>query len=303
MFHPYRSAPNPAPFVSDVLLFDRLVIPVPPADGSDDKFWEKFDPEQLRACLKILGVKTDTQDGLALTVPWDDAKHKRFDTRMSHASALATQHRSPEQTYYNDPFQMTRQLIKDEFLPALPKGASKAWTVAAYRSSNAYRRELAKADPNRQRRVAALMSHRFLTPSEPDPKHEILKRAVDLTTSKGFRDKRAAFYEWQEGIIEQEIADDKAVEEMEGLLKQYNDATRKAFKNVLLKYAFTVIPIGLGMTGAVIGGSTTGLILAGSGGLVSVAKYWTFDRKPVIEAGDLDAAAMIHDARKKLPLQ
>jgi hypothetical protein len=303
MFRPHRSAPNPAPFVSDVLLFNRLVIPVPPADRSADKFWEKFDPEQQRGCLKILKVKTDTQDGLALTVPWDDAKRERFENRMSHATAFATQRRSPEQPYYNDPFQMTRQLIKDEFLPALPKGVSKAWTVAAYRSSKAYGRELAKADPNRQRKLAALISHRFLTPSEPDPKHEILKRAVDLATSKGFSDKRAAFYAWQEGIIEQDIADDKAIEEMEGLLKQYNEATRKAFKNVLLKYAFTVIPIALGMTGAVIAGATTGLVLAGSDGLVSMAKFWTFDRKPLIEAGDLDGAAMIHDARKKLPLQ
>jgi hypothetical protein len=199
---------------------------------------------------------------------------------------------------------MTRTdgLFKGEGSRAVPRGVSKAWTVAAYRSSSVYRRELAKADPQGERRLAAVISHRFLTPTEPDPKHEILRKAVDLATCEGFRAKRAAFYAWQEGIIEDEIAADRALEEMEGLLEEYNKAISKAFNNALLKYAFTVIPIALGMTGAMIAGTTTGLVLAGSGGLVSMVKFWKFDRKPVIESGDLDAAAMIHDARKKLPL-
>ena len=156
MFTPDRSAPNPAPFVGNVLLFDRLVIPVPPVGAEDNEFWRKFDAGQQRECLKILGVKTDTRDGLALTVPWDDAKLDRFENRMSHAAALATQHRSQEQGYFMDPFQMTRELIKDEFRPALPKGVSKAWTVAAYGSSVIYQRELVvQADPKRERKLAA----------------------------------------------------------------------------------------------------------------------------------------------------
>ena len=40
---------------------------------------------------------------------------------------------TPDQGYFLDPFEMTRQLVKDEFLPALPAGVSKARTVAACR--------------------------------------------------------------------------------------------------------------------------------------------------------------------------
>ena len=50
-----------APFVSDVLLYDRLVIPVPPTDKSQDKFWAKFKPQQQKACLDILVVKTPSR--------------------------------------------------------------------------------------------------------------------------------------------------------------------------------------------------------------------------------------------------
>src|SRR5262245_6702252 len=109
-----------APFVSEVLLYDRLVIPVPPTDKSQDEFWATFEPERQKSCLDILKVKTAEQDGLSLTVPWDASKRDRFKNRMSAAAALATQRRAPEQLHYMDPFEMTRQLIKDEFRPALP---------------------------------------------------------------------------------------------------------------------------------------------------------------------------------------
>jgi hypothetical protein len=68
------------------------------------------------------------------------------------------------------------------------------------------------------------------------------------------------------------------------------------------RYAFMAIPIGLTLTGALITGSEAGMVLVGAGGLVNLARFWRFDRKPVIEAGDLDAVAMIHDAREELPL-
>ena len=65
---------------------------------------------------------------------------------------------------------------------------------------------------------------------------------------------------------------------------------------------FTVIPIGLSMTGAILAGKETGLVIAAASGLVQLTRFWKFDRKPAIADGDLDAAAMIHDARKVLSL-
>ena len=300
-----RDHMSDAPFLSDVLLYDRLIIPVPPKNMSpdEDEFWKKYDPKRLQSCLNILKVKTAKEDGLALTVPWDTSKRERFKNRMSVASALATQERSPEQGYYLDPFAMTRQLIKDEFLPALPPGVSKAWTVAAFNSADRYHEEVAAADPDQRRRLAARISFRFLTPVGSDPNHELLKRAVDLATTDDFRRKRAAFYEWQKGIIQDEITDEKAIEELERLLKEYNKATKEALKDVAVRFAYMLIPIGLGMAGALIAGPAIGIVLSGTSGLVELARFWKFDRKPFIDACDLDGAAMIHDARDKLPLE
>jgi hypothetical protein len=43
-------------------------------------------------------------------------------------------------------------------------------------------------------------------------------------------------------------------------------------------------------------------LIAGTLGIVELTRFWKFDRKPVIADGDLDAAAMVHDARKLLSL-
>jgi hypothetical protein len=300
-----RDHVSDAPFVSEVLLYDRLIIPIPdPNDNLAEVSWahEGWKPNVLRDCLDVLKVKTDKADGLALTVPWDNSKRERFKSRMSMAAALATQRRDPKHTYYMDPFLMTRMLVKDEFRPALPPGVSKAWTVAAYPSAEAFRRDVSTSDVDRKTQVALLLSHRFLTPIQSDPKHDMLKRAVDLAMTDAFRRKRSRFYEWQEEIIQEEISDEKAIEELEQRLLDYNEATRKAFGDVVAKYAFTVIPIGLTMAGAVLAGPGPAAVIAAASGIVELTRFWKFDRKPVIADGDLDAAAMVHDARQVLSL-
>jgi hypothetical protein len=115
-----------ASFVSDVLLYDRLIIPIPdPEDPSAEGRWPyEWDPELLYKTLEVLKVKTAESDGLALTVPWGKSKRERLRSKMSVAAAVATQGRNPQQTYYADPFDMTRELIKDEFRPALPQGCA-----------------------------------------------------------------------------------------------------------------------------------------------------------------------------------
>jgi hypothetical protein len=94
-----RDHVSSAPFVTDVLLYDRLIIPISdPADPLAKASWEgrKWQPELLDDCLRILKVKTENQDGLALTVQWDALKRERFKNQMSLAAGLAAQHRAPE---------------------------------------------------------------------------------------------------------------------------------------------------------------------------------------------------------------
>ncbi|CAM2169989.1 conserved hypothetical protein [Paraburkholderia sacchari] len=290
-----------APFVSDVLLYDRLVIPVP-AGTKGEAWWnaQGWEPQGLRDCLDILGVKTDETEGLALTVPWDESKRNRFKSRMSTAAAFASQQRDADCPYYMDPFEMTSLLLRDEFRPALPKGVSKAWTVAAYNSLDSLEEDLSQRIDDRGARLAMTLRHHFFTPTGSDPKHEMLKRAVDLSNQDKFRNRRARFYEWQEEIIEEQISEEKAIEELDQRLAQYNDALKGAFRESVAKFAFTVIPIILGVTGAILEPNHTGVAIAAASGMVEMTRFVTFERKPEVAKGDLDAAAMAYDARKVL---
>jgi hypothetical protein len=288
-----------APFVTDVLLYDRLIIPIPdPVEPSGEADWAKNDwqPELQRKCRRILNPEKAEEDWLAFEIPWGSEKRERFKDRMNVAAGVATQAREPGQGYYVDPSGITRQLLKTDFLPALPRGVSKAWTVAAYPSIGSYEKELSKADENRSTRLATKLVHRFLAPGAPDPHQEMLKRAADLARTKDFCEKRAAFYRWQEDIIEQDISDEKAMEELEQRLRAYNKAVEKAFANARLKYVLTLIPVALGLAGAIGSYGLTGLAIGGTAGLAQLTRFCKFDRKPVIDSGELDAAAMIHDA-------
>jgi hypothetical protein len=220
------------------------------------------------------------------------------------SSALATQKRDSKATDYNDPWVklwFTQQLIKDDFLPALPKGVAKVWALAAYGSVKDFNDPEVASPEKRREQLALVIKHRFLTPTKSDPKHDLLKKAVDLATTDKFRKKRADLYKWQEEIIEENIPDEKAIEEMEKMLVDYNEAIENAFDEVEDKFTYTLIPIGLGVTGALLGGGIAPLILAGAAGAVALIKFWKLDSKLKIDAGNADAAAMLYDAQK-LPL-
>lgn len=277
-------------FVADVLLYDRLVIPYPPGDDRIKWKEEGWKPDRLDDYLEILG-------DLAIRVAWDEQKREIFRARFMAAQDINfdTRNLTGAREQNIDPFQVTRVLLGSDFLPDLPRGVSKVWALAAYPSSKAYKQDYTiNVQQQRQERLGMVISHRFLMPimsgkSGPN----LLKQAVKLTRREDFQKKRAQLYKWQENVIENDIPDDKAVEEMERYLKEYNQVVERAVHDVYWKFAFTVIPIGLSIAGATL---VSPLLAAGA--LVSLAKFIKFDRKPVIKAGECVSAAMFYDAQK-----
>lgn len=71
-------------FVADVLLYERLVIPVPPSDSPEQsRVWEKhWQPERQQRLLAILGE-------IAYRVPWSEALRAEWHQRWSAATAAA----------------------------------------------------------------------------------------------------------------------------------------------------------------------------------------------------------------------
>jgi hypothetical protein len=90
-----------------------------------------------------------------------------------------------------------------------------------------------------------------------------------------------------------QVTAESAVEEMQELVEGYNRCVQKAMKTVYWKYAFTIDGIALGLAGA-----TLGSPLASASAFLSLAAFWTFDRKPAIDAGQNKPAAIFHDVQR-----
>lgn len=80
---------------------------------------------------------------------------------------------------------------------------------------------------------------------------------------------------------------------MEESLKKYNEVIKKANKEVYWKFGFLVLNVGLGIAGASLGEP-----ISTTTALVNVLNFAKMDRKPKIEAGKYEHAAMLHDVYK-----
>lgn len=284
---------RPRSFVAEVLLYDRLVVPCPStAEERARWFAKEWKPDRLEAKLDAL------PDDMVVRVPWNQYAQERYKSRVDAAKSVSFDggHIVAEQGKV-DAFHMTRMILAQECLPKLPAGVTKVWALAAYPSLLAYKEDqTAAVQSARQETLAMVLTHKFFVPeSKGKSDNELLAQAIELARRDDFREKRAKFHRWQEDIIEQQIQLNEAVAEMEDHLKQFEVIARKARVDVYWKFAFMAIPAAIGMATA---GTGVPLVIAGASGLVSIAAFARFDRKPNIDAGDCDAAAMIHDVQQ-----
>lgn len=279
---------RPKAFISDVLLYDQLVIPVPSDKGERER-WQKIgrNPDQLDGTLDLLG-------DIAIRVPWDQNKQDLFKNLYAAANGVNFDVRNLAKAKVDktDPLYITRMILAQDSKNIA--GDNIVWAMAAYPSFNDYKEDANKATKEkRKEQLAMVISQKFLVPDDPKKSDaELLDQAIKLSRRDDFRKKRALLHQYQEEIIEQEIPPDKAIMEMEEFLKQYNKIIKKAKLEMRWKYAFLVIEVGIGLAGAaainplVIGAATAG-----------IAKFMMFDRKLKIDASECSKVAMLHDVQ------
>jgi hypothetical protein len=119
----------------------------------------------------------------------------------------------------------------------------------------------------------AILGHEFLVPNDPRWTHdELLKEAVEFSSERASRRKRAAFWRWQreflddKGITDQSAIQD-AVEEMQDLLEEEKAIVRRKWTRSGTQFAFLIGSVGLGM----LGGPLTAVGIGGA--FVSVGQF------------------------------
>lgn len=281
---------NTVALVPEVLLYDRLVIPVPydPPFYDDRLRWELngWDPDGLEKRLEQLG-------DLALRKTWSPERQQMFRSRMEEL----------EQTKYeaNDmaalQYGITRFILANE-QPKLPSGILPPVIVAAYQSEEDFKTDfILEAAPKEreQAHLGLLLGQRLAMPLDETNPDKALLKAISLARDSDFKDKRRNLYEWQERVIRDGYKPEQAMQEIEQLIDEYNSCVKKAMREVYYKFVFTVAGIALSLVGAAALNP-----LVATGALLSIVQFATLDRKPVIQAGKSEPAAMFHDVKKVL---
>lgn len=298
------------PFITDVLLYDRLVIPVP--DGPDEvKQWRKLrrDPDLQNRLLGIVG-------DLAVKVPWSSQFHDTWAQQFADETAVRDQVTQTVELEANsiemtrrtagnldDPaFMLTRMILADEIGSrkdrALLAGIPRADEVKAVVAYGSYRRFQADRGTLTQGPAAGAQpvltfGWPVLVPSDSDrTDDDLLRQAVDLAHADEIGEWRVAVQRWQRDAFIAGKSDVGARTEMEEMMRRYAAVARKRNIRIRSRWAFAVSAAVVGAAAVAFPPLGIPAALFGLGALVPSGKI----------PRDLKAAAMFHEASMRLSL-
>lgn len=272
------------PFLAEVLLYDRLVVPVPPNDAEVERWtvngWE---PGLQATLLELLGDR-------AVKVPWDQWREKSWQTRYAAGKQLGMQTAGYA-------FQQTRS----ELLTGLPPNVTGVEAIASYSTFEELRDDLQLRDANRGPvlpfgTTVAVLGQEFLIPDDDKATdRELLEIALGFSSEPEFQRKRRAFWRWKREFVGREVITDQAsvtaaVEEMSDLIADEQRALRREKIKCAVRAGFLITSVTLG----ILGGPLTAFALGGA--FVSIGEY-TADALLADPARE-SPSALFHDTRK-----
>jgi hypothetical protein len=234
-------------FVADLLLYDRLVVPVPAPD--DVARWEEhWDPERQRTLLDILG-------GFAERVEWSTALREQFGREWSPADAALD--------IDDSAFGRTRRILAQELrgkeleegdvravaVYAKPDRFDREWQLTrtlpfvrrSVRVEPGALREVVDSAPLERQRLAKVVVTRLVVPDEGRSDEEVLKRTVDLVSRNDVSDRRAAFHALLASLEAEGLRDETIVGEVEDLLSALNESVSRYTKAQRARMAVQVV--------------------------------------------------------------
>jgi hypothetical protein len=252
---------TPRAFATDLMLFDRLVFPVPEKaevegypigpgpvkrerNEAEWKRWEEkhWDPAGQARVLELLAP-------VVRRLPWssEGPLHERYREEAARLAAADL----PDYA-----FEATRTVLTRD-LPAFVTGV--AAVGPAYRSVEEIRRDLniRRADEGLAGgTVASVLAWEFFAPDPDDMRltdEQLLKETLEFVSENAeFKRRRTAFIEWQQRFLRpgadgRPPATDaesvrRAVEEMSDLLADANKAANRLTLRKVARYAFRIAP-------------------------------------------------------------
>jgi hypothetical protein len=234
----------PYAFVTDVLLYDCVRVPVPSDDDRDRWVREGWKPERQARLLEVLGNR-------AQPLVWDAEmrEHWRSNYRAAKNSARQT---AP------DAFRMTRDILVE----SLPRRVTGVDTICAYQGWNDLQADaqltfLPEAE-HHPGIVAAAIAWSFAVPSQLqsqpadlEAELDVLAAAVQLSDRKAYRRNRRSYWRWvrefSSGTLTGQDAIEDAVEELEELVEEQHELVRAVWIDRAVRTGFLLGTVTLGM--------------------------------------------------------
>lgn len=311
-------------FVSDVLLYERLVVPVPPPDEPDEfERWRRrgWEPGRQAELLAVLG-------GVAEKVPWSARRRSEWQAKwrsasvasdVEHSAAAAEEARqtgvAPIAAH------ITREVLTDELTTkvfttpdiralavyASPLKFDSDWRIERTlpfvrrerRAVPANDHEVERPEVGDDRyRLARVLVAEFAVPNDPNLSDaELLRRALDLAYKPTVADWRQSFHEWLHDISDRGLSDLTLLREMTELVNNYNASVMSS----KLKLSYRVGTILLGAIGAISAAFWAPLAGLSKGGPVAAVGGAVVDRIYAgVPAERVKAGALLAEARRSL---
>jgi hypothetical protein len=198
---------------ADVLLYDRLILPKPPAWDRERWRLKDWDPDGLDRRLEQLGDR-------AIPATWDLERQKQWEEKFS---ALKDDARD-----INAALHMTRRVLAEHGRDYRPPGVAAVEVISAYQSEDDFV-ELGPGNPERpaHSQLDFLIAQRLVVPDDEDSERA-LTRALELCRDDTYVRRRRCFHDWQRQTLSHGTLPADAAEELSQLVHEYNEYVRKA---------------------------------------------------------------------------
>jgi hypothetical protein len=309
---------RPRELAIDVMLFDRLVFPVPqvgkipdgdnpieigPVEWSRNEFewarWRanKWDPDRQSQILDLL-------EPVLRKVPWS-SKGKMDEDYRAEAAKLAADD-VPDYAFTATRTLLTRDL--PAYVDSVPAIGPAYRTFAEFEREASYKLTTGRR-PIPGHALAMVLASEFIVPKIDDgelTEETLLKETVAFVAGDGeFRKRRRAFIDRQQEFLRDGQTDPesifRSVEKMRELLHATNQATKKLTIRKVARYAFRLAPTIMGLAAALAGaGPGFAAALAAGGTFFSASGIMVDERlfKAAEQPQNL-SVAFVHDARRQ----
>lgn len=222
---------NPAMLVPEILLYDRLVFPIPTGGAADRAHWEKWNPKLQEERLKEL-------EGLIHTVPWTADLHDKWTARYERFRQIGKETEGIAMGL--TPVVLATSVFVDQFPPPI--------MIAAYQDATLAQSdlELEKAPGGRSPKraaldneVRALFERRLDMPVVTHP-NRTYEKAIALARDPQYQRARRSLFEWEDKVLAAGWSVDDAVKKLEHLVEAHDELIQRVFKKTVERTVFRV---------------------------------------------------------------